>query len=61
VAEFLLRYKPDVIITRESLSGKGPGYVFAGAGTETRQTEAVSLDELEDKLLSSNIKSRPKG
>jgi hypothetical protein len=28
VAQFLLGYKPDVIVTREQLSGKGPGYAF---------------------------------
>ena len=32
VAQFLLGYKPDVIITREKLSGKEPGYAFVDAG-----------------------------
>jgi len=45
IAEFLLTYKPDVVIARESLAGKGPGYALADAGTETIQTEAQSLDE----------------
>jgi len=46
VAEFLLAYKPDVLIARESLTHKGPGYVFDDAGTMIRQTQATSLDEL---------------
>jgi len=45
VAQFLLQHKPDVIVTREELSGKGPGYAFADAGVDTVQTEAASLDE----------------
>lgn len=51
VAEFLLSYKPDVIVARENLSGKGPGYAFAEAGVETIQTEAKSLDEFLDQLI----------
>jgi predicted Fe-Mo cluster-binding NifX family protein len=46
VAQFLLTYKPDVVITRESLAGKGPGYAFAEAGVEIVQTEARTLDVL---------------
>ncbi len=46
VAQFLLSYKPDVVITRESLAGKGPGYAFTEAGVEIGQTEARTLDEL---------------
>ena len=45
VTQFLLQHKPDVIVTREELSGKGPGYAFADAGVEAVQTEAASLDE----------------
>jgi len=51
VAEFLLTYKPDVVIARESLSGKGPGYALDDAGTETKQTEAKSLDDLLAQLM----------
>ena len=51
VAEFLLLHKPDVVITRENLSGKGPGYVFAEAGVETVRTEAGSLEEVIEDLL----------
>jgi predicted Fe-Mo cluster-binding NifX family protein len=52
VAEFLLSYKPDVILTKESLAEKGPGYAFASAGVETVQIEAISLEDLVEKLLS---------
>jgi cation diffusion facilitator family transporter len=51
VAEFLLGRKPDVILTRESLSGKGPGYAFAEAGVETVQIEAESLEKIIEDLL----------
>jgi cation diffusion facilitator family transporter len=51
VAKFLLSYKPDVVLTKESLAGKGPGYAFAEAGVETVQTEAGSLEELVEDLL----------
>jgi len=51
VAKFLLTYKPDVILCKESLSGKGPGYAFAEAGVETSQTEAKTLEELVNSLL----------
>lgn len=53
VAEFLLTYKPDIIMSRESLAGKGPGYALDDAGTELKQTEAKSLDELLSQLMSS--------
>jgi len=51
VAEFLLGSKPDVVLTKESLEGKGPGYVFAEAGVETALTEAEDLDQLIRDLL----------
>lgn len=51
VAKFLLTYKPDVILCKESLSGKGPGYAFAEAGVETFQTGAKTLEELINSLL----------
>ncbi|MFC1896992.1 cation diffusion facilitator family transporter [Chloroflexota bacterium] len=52
VAEFLLNHKPDIVVARENLAGKGPGYAFADAGTETVQTEAISLSKLLAQLLS---------
>jgi len=54
VAKFLLTYKPDVILSKESLAGKGPGYAFAEAGVETAQTQAKTLDELVSGLLEPN-------
>ena len=53
VAKFLLTYKPDIILCKESLCGKGPGYVFAEAGVETSQTGAKTLEELVSCLLES--------
>jgi len=51
VAGFLLGFKPDAILTKESLTGKGPGYAFAEAGVKTIQTEESSLKELADHLV----------
>ena len=51
VANFLLAYKPDVILSKESLAGKGPGYAFAEAGVETIQSEEKTLEELVRSLL----------
>ena len=51
VAKFLLSFKPDVILTKESLAGKGPGYALVEAGVETIQTDANSLEELADRLV----------
>jgi cation diffusion facilitator family transporter len=51
VAEFLLSHKPDVVASRESLTGKGPGYVFAEAGVETMQTDAGYLNDLKDQIV----------
>ena len=44
VAEFILKYKPDIVVSQKSLTGKGPGYALTDAGTETIQTEANSLE-----------------
>jgi cation diffusion facilitator family transporter len=46
VAGFLLSHKPDVVVARESMEGKGPGYALAEAGVETTRTEAESLREV---------------
>jgi cation diffusion facilitator family transporter len=51
VAQFLLGFKPDVVFSRESLEGKGPGYAFAEAGVETAQTDVETLEELVVGLL----------
>lgn len=45
VAEWLVAEKTDVALTRESLHGKGPMYVFRDAGVELRLTDARSLSE----------------
>jgi cation diffusion facilitator family transporter len=45
-AEFILAHKPDIVVTRESLTGKGPGYALAEAGTEVLQTEFQTLDAI---------------
>jgi cation diffusion facilitator family transporter len=51
VAGFLLGQKPDVVVTRESLSGKGPGYAFAEAGVETLQTDTDCLDKFMGQII----------
>jgi len=51
VAEFLLGYKPDVVISGDNLSGKGPGYAFADGGVETVQTKVKSLETLLGQLI----------
>ncbi|MDM7912667.1 MAG: cation diffusion facilitator family transporter [Methanotrichaceae archaeon] len=51
VAGFLLGHKPDAVVTKESLSSKGPGYAFAEAGVETLQTDADYLEKLLDQLI----------
>ncbi len=57
VAQFLLGFKPDVIFSKESLDGKGPGYAFAEAGVETVQTDVENLRELVSRLLEVDKKS----
>jgi cation diffusion facilitator family transporter len=51
VAQFLLSHKPDIVVTKEDLTGKGPGYAFADAGVQTLQTETQTVDELVEQLL----------
>ena len=46
VAEWLMESKPDIILTRENLHGKGPGYVFADYGVKNEMIETKSLQEL---------------
>jgi cation diffusion facilitator family transporter len=43
VSEWLVSLKTDVVLLREDLQGKGPAYVFADAGVETRMTAAKTL------------------
>jgi len=51
VAELLLNHKPDIVVTRENLSGKGPGYAFTDAGVDTMQTESMLLSEFLEYVL----------
>jgi cation diffusion facilitator family transporter len=46
VAEWLVGQKVDVVLTPESLKGKGPTYVLADAGVEMRATTAATLNEV---------------
>jgi cation diffusion facilitator family transporter len=45
VAEWLVAHKADVVLTREDLKNKGPGYVLANGGVEVRQIKAPTLTE----------------
>jgi cation diffusion facilitator family transporter len=45
VAEWLVGLKADVVLLREDVQGKGPAYVFADAGVETRLTQTATLAE----------------
>ncbi len=58
VARFLLDYKPDVVLTREDISTRGPGYAFADAGVITVQTDVVRLEALVNGLLADIGKRR---
>jgi cation diffusion facilitator family transporter len=46
VGEWLVGLKADIVVLREDVHGKGPAYVFADAGVETRLTEATTLTEV---------------
>jgi len=46
VARMLVDRGVDVLFLKEDLEGKGPSYVLADAGVETRITEARSLEEI---------------
>jgi cation diffusion facilitator family transporter len=43
VGEWLVGLKTDIVLLREDVHGKGPAYVFADAGVETRLTGATTL------------------
>jgi predicted Fe-Mo cluster-binding NifX family protein len=45
VAEWLVKNKRDVVLTKESLKGRGPQYVLSNAGVELRPTHARTLQE----------------
>jgi len=46
VARMLVEEGVDVLFLKESLEGKGPSYVLADGGVETRLTQASSLAEI---------------
>jgi cation diffusion facilitator family transporter len=46
VGEWLVSLKTDVVLLQEDVHGKGPAYVFADAGVETRLTGASTLVEV---------------
>lgn len=50
VARMLVDQGVDVLFVKEDLTGKGPSYVLADAGVETRITEASSLEEILSEL-----------
>ena len=58
VAEMLLSRKIDAVVTREDLSGKGPGYAFQEAGVKTHTTERESIRRLIGDLLEDKDGSR---
>ena len=44
VAEWLIAQRADVVLAREALEGKGPGYALHAAGVEIARTDATTLD-----------------
>jgi cation diffusion facilitator family transporter len=50
VARMLVDQGVDVLLLKESLEGKGPSYVLADAGVETRITGASTLSEIVSEL-----------
>jgi len=48
VAEWLVAQKIDVVVLREDVQGKGPGYVFREAGVQLRRTDRTALADALD-------------
>lgn len=46
VAKMLVRQGVDVLLVKESLEGRGPSFVLADAGVETRLSESSMLQEI---------------
>lgn len=46
VAKMLVGQGVDILLLQESLEGKGPAYVFAEAGVQTRLTQAETLEQI---------------
>jgi predicted Fe-Mo cluster-binding NifX family protein len=51
VAEMLLSKKVDVVVTSESLSGKGPGYALSEAGVELVETDLETVKDFIDEVI----------
>jgi predicted Fe-Mo cluster-binding NifX family protein len=57
VARMLVDQGVDVLMVREDLEGKGPSYVLADAGVETRITEANTLGQIVSELSAESTQS----
>jgi cation diffusion facilitator family transporter len=57
VARMLVDQGTDVLLVRENLEGKGPSYVLADGGVETRITEANTLGEIVSDLNAESVRS----
>ncbi len=55
VAEMLLAKKPDAMVSRGSLIGKGPGFAFSDAGVELIRTGAETSSQFADELVSGEM------
>jgi hypothetical protein len=53
--------KVDIVVLREDVHGKGPAYVFADAGVETRLSEATTLAQAMIEQLREAEKERNQG
>ncbi len=45
VGEWLVGLKTDIVVLREEVQGRGPAYVFADAGVETRLSDSTTLTQ----------------
>jgi predicted Fe-Mo cluster-binding NifX family protein len=61
VGEWLVGLKVDIVVLREDVHGKGPAYVFADAGVETRLSEATTLAQAMIEQLREAEKERNQG
>jgi cation diffusion facilitator family transporter len=50
VAEWLISYKTDIVLTKEDMSHKGPSYVMNSADVEMRTTSAEDLGQAMEEL-----------
>ncbi|WP_048151058.1 cation diffusion facilitator family transporter [Methanolacinia paynteri] len=49
-AEFLLKYKPDLVFSKQKLTGRSAEYVFESAGILLKITDADNTSELIEKI-----------